>query len=78
MTNRTRLPLPEPIGIVWADGRPHHTYTAYQMYEYADAETAALLERIKVLEDALGIPLKWGAALSPQEHAIFKAALGQT
>ena len=79
MTNRTRLPLPEPIGIVWADGRPHHTYTAYQMYEYADAENAALQERVKVLEDALQMAMRWldlGATKEEWESA--RAALGDT
>jgi hypothetical protein len=33
------------------------------------------LERIKVLEEALEGALKWGAALSPDEHAKCRAAL---
>ena len=77
MTDRTRLPLPEPrsklIGLV----PPFLSlrYDAIQMYAYSDAEcaplmkeiealrqdgskltaeNAALRERVKVLEDALG------------------------
>jgi hypothetical protein len=39
------------------------------------AERDALRERVRVLEGALEGALKWGAALSPDEHAKCRAAL---
>ena len=47
--NRTRLPLPDPVGIVWSDCRPHHTYSATQLRAYSDAECAPLMEEIDAL-----------------------------
>ena len=38
-------------------------------------DKAALMARVAVLEGALEGALKWGAALSPDEHAKCRAAL---
>ena len=56
MTDRTRLPLPEPAMVEENPyGEPGicEWYDADQMHAYADAENAALRERVKVLEDAI-------------------------
>lgn len=51
----TRLPLPEPKKYFGIDAEPDFTYyTASQMHEYADAETAALTEQVRLLTEALG------------------------
>ena len=69
-TDRTRLPLPEPTPGCWWDKEAIDAMHAYSDAECAPlmkeiealrqggskltAETAALRERVKVLEDALG------------------------
>lgn len=60
-------------------GQIMQQYTADQMRDYADAENAALRERVKVLEDALQMAMRWldlGATKEEWESA--RAALGDT
>jgi cell division protein FtsB len=49
----SNVPLPEPVGIVWSDGRPHHTYAVGQLHAHAAAVSAAecapLIEEIEAL-----------------------------
>ena len=51
----SNTPLPEPIGIVWSDGMPHHTYAKGQLLAHAAAVSAAKDARIKVLEEQLAV-----------------------
>jgi hypothetical protein len=44
-------------------------------HDMIEAACAPLRERVRVLEGALEGALKWGAALSPDEHAKCRAAL---
>jgi hypothetical protein len=81
------VPLPEPVDDVRVTWRGETEflraeddyYTANQMHAHAAAvsaaDNAALRERVRVLEGALEGALKWGAALSPDEHAKCRAAL---
>lgn len=88
MNSRTRLPLPE--GDRFADvlkfrslgqggGRKLYECWVDAIHAYSDADNAALRERIKLLEDALQMAMRWldlGATKEEWESA--RAALGDT
>ena len=86
MTDRTRLPLPAEqeleIKHRFGDVVTVKGYGPAEMHADADAENAALRERVKVLEDELGEVLEWAvkerAPLRNQEIASIRRALEKT
>lgn len=76
------IPLPEPVGIVWSDGMPHHTYVKGQLHAHAaavsaakDAEIAQLRADNTRLQNEVVMPLRERVRVLEDAIRHYEAAL---